>query len=113
MEVINTVSEGVLRIGLVGELDASGAIHLDQVIQQALQDEYYRIVVDCQRLDYISSAGLGVFISYLQDITDHDGKLVFYNMKENVQQVFTLLGLQNVVTITGDLQEAKKVIHAH
>lgn len=113
MEVINTISDGVLRIGLIGELDASGAINLDHVIKKALEDEYYRIVVDCKQLDYISSAGLGVFISYLQDITNHNGKLVFYNMKENVQNVFNLLGLQNVVTITGDLQEAKKVIHAH
>lgn len=113
MEVINTISEGVLRIALVGELDASGAINLDHVIKKAIEDEYYRIVVDCKQLDYISSAGLGVFISYLQDITNHNGKLVFYNMKDNVQNVFTLLGLQNVVTITGDLQEAKKVIHAH
>ncbi len=113
MEVINTISDGVLRIALIGELDASGAINLDHVIKKALEDEYYRIVVDCKQLDYISSAGLGVFISYLQDITNHDGKLVFYNMKENVQNVFNLLGLQNVVTITGDLQEAKKVIHAH
>lgn len=113
MEVINTISEGVLRIALVGELDASGAINLDHVIKKAIEDSYYRIVVDCKQLDYISSAGLGVFISYLQDITNHDGKLVFYNMKDNVQNVFTLLGLQNVVTITGDLQEAKKAIHAH
>lgn len=112
MEVINTISEGVLRIALIGELDASGAISLDHVIKKAIEDQYYSIVVDCKQLDYISSAGLGVFISYLQDITQHNGKLVFYNMKDNVQNVFTLLGLQNVITITGNLQAAKKVIHA-
>jgi anti-sigma B factor antagonist len=111
MEVINKINNEVLKISLIGELDASGAVNLDHVIKKALDDRYYKIVVDCQELDYISSAGLGVFISYLADITDNNGKLVFFNMKEKVRHVFDLLGLQNVITITGNYQEAKTVLY--
>lgn len=111
MEVINKISDGVLKIALIGELDASGAINLDHVIRKAIEDRYYQIMVDCQKLDYISSAGLGVFISYLADIQDNNGKLVFFNMKDNVKSVFSILGLQHVITIAGDFNQAKALIH--
>lgn len=113
MEVINKISDGVLRIALIGELDASGAINLDRVIRKAIEDAYYRMVIDCDQLEYISSAGLGVFISHLADIQSHQGKLVFYNMKANVQHTFHLLGLQNVMAIAGNLQDAQQMIHAN
>lgn len=111
MEVITKINNEVLKISVIGELDASGAVNLDHVIQKALDDKLYKIVVDCQQLDYISSAGLGVFISHMADISDHNGKLIFFNMKDSVRHVFDLLGLQHVVTITGNYQEAKTVLY--
>ena len=111
MEVISKISDDILRIGVVGELDASGAINLDRILQNAIQDKCFNILVDCQKLDYISSAGLRVFISHLGDIQDNKGKLVFYNMNDKVKHIFNILGLHNVITITGDLNQAKKMIH--
>lgn len=111
MEILSKLKDDIIKIAIVGELDASGAINLDTIIKKSLEDRHFNIVVDCIRLDYISSAGLGVFISYLAEINEHNGKLVFYNMNEKVKNVFNILGLQNIVTITGDLSEAKKVLH--
>lgn len=111
MEIISKLNDESLRVSLIGELDANGAINLDNIIKKAIEDHYYKIIIDCQQLNYISSAGLGVFISYLEDLRDKNGKFVFCNMSGNVLNVFKLLGLQNIMSIAGDLAEAKKALN--
>ncbi len=111
MEIISKLSEDALKISLVGELDANGAINLDRIIRKAIADGYYKIAVDCRQLEYISSAGLGVFISYISELKSHNGKFVFYHLRENVESVFNILGLQKVVAITHDFTQAKNQLH--
>ena len=54
-----------------GEIDASSSIELDNVLKKA-SSETLKIMVDLQNLEYISSAGLGVFISYLEELKSKD-----------------------------------------
>lgn len=110
MEIISKINDEALKISLVGELDANGAINLDNIIKKAIADSYYNIIIDCQQLTYISSAGLGVFISHIEDLKEKQGKFVFCNMNSNVMNVFKLLGLQNVMSIADDVAEAKKAL---
>lgn len=55
--------DGVDVLVLIGEIDASSSIELDLAIAKSVGEGYSRILVDCSALDYISSAGLGVFMS--------------------------------------------------
>jgi anti-sigma B factor antagonist len=110
MEIISKTDDNVLKIGILGELDASGAINLDNVLSKAIGSGHFNILVDCERLDYISSAGLGVFISHIAEIQENNGELVFYNMSDKVKSIFTILGLEKVIAITGDFSEARKMI---
>ena len=99
-----------LKLKIIGDLDASSAIELDQTMKQALDGGDVRLLIDCQQLDYISSAGLGVFVSYLQDFKDKQGLFVFYGMKESVVKVFQILGLDKLTTIVDSQDDAKKII---
>lgn len=50
-------------ISIIGEIDASSSIELDLTIAKSLGEGFKKIIVDCSALEYISSAGLGVFMS--------------------------------------------------
>lgn len=89
-----------------GDLDAYGAISLDKVIEQLLADKAFKIMINCIQLEYISSAGMGVFISHIQDIRAQGGSLVFFGLRPNVRMAFGLLGLEKVFTIVETQQEA-------
>ncbi|MFT6866869.1 MAG: anti-sigma B factor antagonist [Cyclobacteriaceae bacterium] len=103
---IRTIREGDIEIILVsGEIDASSSIELDNAIKHAAT-EASRILVDLQGLEYISSAGLGVFISYLEELKSKDIALVLYGMQAKVYEVFQILGLQNLIMITSNKEEA-------
>lgn len=110
MEIIQSFNEDHIELKIVGELDASTAIEMDEVMKDALAKKNYKIVIDCSELQYISSAGLGVFVSYIEDIKSNKGTLVFFDMTDKVYNVFQILGLDQIIKIVGSREEARSII---
>lgn len=92
-------------IEVSGEIDASSSIELDNALKNAA-GLHMKIIVDLQNLEYISSAGLGVFISYLEDLKKQQIKLVLFGLQDKVREVFDILGLQYLMNITDTKEEA-------
>ncbi|MBX9852399.1 MAG: STAS domain-containing protein [Cytophagaceae bacterium] len=99
-------------ISIEGDLDASSCINLDKIISEAVSNGEKKIMVDCSRLSYISSAGLGVFMSYLQDFEANKVSMVLFGLSEKVQNVFQILGLDQLLKIVNTKEEAKSLINA-
>lgn len=93
-------------MAIEGDVDASSSIHLDSAIKNALEEEQHRILFDCTNLNYISSAGLGVFVSYIKDFKERSGKFAFASMHPEVLNVFRMLGLHDVLFISKTEEEA-------
>lgn len=102
---------------LVGELDAHTVSELDAALQQCLSNGRYRIVVNGSGLQYISSAGLGVFLGHIDEIRDKGGDLAICELHPRVFDVFDLLGfpmLFSIVPSEADaIRELEKDITAH
>ncbi|WKN42460.1 STAS domain-containing protein [Tunicatimonas pelagia] len=94
-------------ITINGEVDASSSIYLDEALEKAIGSNVVRILVDCQHLNYISSAGLGVFMSYIQELETKEKKMVLYHMSDKVYKVFEILGLHQLLTIVETKEQAK------
>ena len=100
--------EGVDVLAIVGEIDASSSIDLDLAIAKSLSEGYTKILVDCSALEYISSAGLGVFMSYIEEFKEKNFTMVIFGMKEKVMNTFSILGLDEMLVIVPTKVEAKK-----
>lgn len=107
MEVTQEKLDGLVKILINGELDASTAINMDNQLKALLEEGETKVIFDCTNLHYISSAGVGVFISFVDDFKEKGGDFAFYNMQENVYQVFTMLGLDNILSIVEGEEQAK------
>lgn len=107
VEILEHETEGVFELEVIGEVDASSSINLDNALVKAMASKK-SILINLERLQYISSAGLGVFISYLEELKTNDIKLVFYGLNETVSQVFEILGLQELFEI-GDSKESAMI----
>ena len=94
-----------------GEVDASSSIYLDEAMQEAFDSQASLILINCKALHYISSAGLGVFMSYIQELETGNKKMVLYNMSEKVYKVFEILGLHQLLTIVDSEEQAKQMSH--
>lgn len=98
--------ENIYIIKVEGDVDAASSIYLDKAISDALSHGQKRILIDCTQLEYISSAGLGVFMSYIQDFENSDSKFVLYGLSDRVAGVFEILGLDQLLTIVKTKEEA-------
>lgn len=109
MKITQYSADSSLTLVLDGELDASSSVLLDTELAKPETLKYQKVLVNCQKLNYISSAGLGVFISHLQQFQDEGVKLVFFNMQEKVHNVFEILGLDALMTIVPSEAEATAI----
>ena len=97
-------------IHLDGDLDASSCLLLDQEIASGLEKGEKKILIDCQQLNYISSAGLGVFMSYIQEFENNNTDMVIYGLKDKVRNVFQILGLDQLLKIVETQEDAIELI---
>lgn len=98
--------EGVNVLELKGYLDAHTAPDLENAFQRLLNEKRFRIVVNFKDLSYISSAGLGVFMAYIEDVRKNKGDIKLTNMSPKVYNVFDLLGFPILYEIYKDEKEA-------
>jgi anti-sigma B factor antagonist len=97
---------GIDVLELKGYLDAHTAPKLEEAFQNLMRSERFRIVVNCRDLSYISSAGLGVFMAYIEDVRERKGDIKLTNMTPKVYNVFDLLGFPLLYEILDDEREA-------
>ncbi|MEX0994880.1 MAG: STAS domain-containing protein [Balneolaceae bacterium] len=93
-------------LDLKGELDAHTASKLEDSLKRLIEKNNHNIIVNCSDLEYIASAGLGVFMAYIEDVRGLGGDIKLTNMNERVYNVFDLLGFPTLYDITEDEQEA-------
>lgn len=93
---------------LKGYLDAHTAPKLEEAFQDLLNTNRTRIVVNCRDLSYISSAGLGVFMAFIEDVRNKSGDIKLTNMSPKVYNVFDLLGFPLLYEIFKEESEAVK-----
>jgi anti-sigma B factor antagonist len=96
-------------IAIIGEIDASSSIELDLAIAKSVGDGFKKILVDCSALEYISSAGLGVFMSYIEEFHDKKIVMVLFGLKDKVENTFKILGLADLLQIKENKLEAQKL----
>ncbi|MFN1835824.1 STAS domain-containing protein [Balneola sp. MJW-20] len=99
-------NESVSILDISGELDAHTASQLENSLKSLIDDENYHIIVNCSDLDYIASAGLGVFMAYIEDVRALGGDIKLTNMNDRVYNVFDLLGFPTLYDILNDEREA-------
>lgn len=110
VNIHSAVENNCYLIKIEGEVDASSSIHLDNAIAKARDEGFNNVLIDCTDLFYISSAGLGVFMSYIEDFQKREKKLVIFGLNEKVRNVFQILGLDQLLTIAENKEMAKELL---
>lgn len=105
-EVNKNENNGVSVLYIKGYLDAHTAPELENAFQQLVDEKKYKIVVNFRDLSYISSAGLGVFMGFIEDIRKNGGDIKLTNMKPKIFRVFDLLGFPTLYDILDEEETA-------
>jgi anti-sigma B factor antagonist len=106
MELAIHIDHDDCTIILDGDLDASSSIQVDQAIEHVMHANVKNILINFHELDYISAAGLGVFISHINSMHEKDITLVLFDMSEKIKNIFTVTGLDKIIPIVSSAEDA-------
>ncbi len=104
LEMLN-VPSGII-IQPQGFIDTTTAPEIEKFIENALNQKKYKIAVDLKDVDFISSAGWGVFVSEIRDIRENNGDLTLVNMVPDVYDVYELMEFSSILKSFDSIEEA-------
>jgi anti-sigma B factor antagonist len=97
----------ISEVRIDGVIDTITAGELEEVIDSLLKRSRYRIVIDLAGVDYISSAGWGIFISHIKEVREKGGDIKLANMIPNVHEIYELLEFDNVLQAFNSVDTAR------
>ena len=99
METTIQKSENQLIAFFNGRLDTAAAIPTAEAVKPLLEAENSEIILDCSKLEYISSSGLRIFLSIRKEAAAHGSKVIVRDINADIRQVFMMTGFISLFEI--------------
>ena len=96
----------ITRVVLSGELDAAGCEYLLECVEKQVANGYTKCVIDCTKLTYISSLGLGALVRVHSRMKNKGGDVKLAGVSGAISKVFSVVGLDKVFQMYPSLDEA-------
>jgi len=97
MKIEKTISNNELTVHLIGRLDTTTAVELEDSLKESL-DSVNDVIFDFNGLEYVSSAGLRILLT-TSKIVSKRGKMVIKNVCEDIMDVFEMTGFTDILNI--------------
>jgi anti-anti-sigma factor len=92
MEIQTQKEANATVVTITGRLDAVTAPEYEKKMNELIAGEAACFIVDFDKLDYISSAGLRVLLSTAKRLKTKGGQIRFANVRGTVKEVFDISG---------------------
>jgi anti-anti-sigma factor len=124
MEITERKTADIVTLCVSGKLDTTTAKTFEDKILGQIESGDRRFIVDLAQLDYISSAGLRVFVLAAKRLNSAKGKIVLCGLKKTipyhtlnrtrdpVREVFDIAGFSSIFSIYGSHDDAIKDLQA-
>jgi len=106
MEIQEHQSGDVDVVSISGKLDAYSSTDLDGKLTALITGGRVKLVIDCDKLEYVSSSGLRVFISALKKVKKLNGDVRLCCLKPLIQEVLNISGFSQLFTIKDSVSAA-------
>ena len=94
----------IIRVG--GYIDTTTSSELERALDSLLKAGVGRVIIDLGSVDYISSAGWGIFISEIKGMRERNGDLKLARMIPDVYEVFELLEFHYILKAFDTIEDA-------
>lgn len=106
MQTIEKEVGGVVVLYFSGRLDASAANEADAKLNTLTEKLPVHVVINLDKLDYISSSGLRVFLASLKKARKEQGDIKLACLQPYVKEVFDIAGFSTLFNIFDKEEEA-------
>ncbi|MCW8130220.1 MAG: STAS domain-containing protein [Planctomycetota bacterium] len=97
-----------VKVSLDGYVDASTLNEFEQVMDKLIEKDAKLVIVDCTKLEYINSAGVGLLLKYTDEFSKIQGRFALIKIPQGTMAVINMLGFDKELSIYADEAAALK-----
>lgn len=87
---------GKMTVQMSGQLDTLAAAQAEKDLQPAFESECKDVLIDCEKLEYVASAGLRLFLALLKAVKARNGQVTIKGMNDDILNVFKVTGFSSL-----------------
>ncbi len=106
MQISVKTTNGVKVMAFEGRLDTQTSPDAQQQLFQLIEEGGTKILVNLEKLEYISSAGLRVLLMVAKQLKATEGELRVCGLNDVVKEVFDISGFDMILPISASEPEA-------
>ena len=106
MDVTTERQDGVLSARVGGRIDGSNVVEFEEAIRTAIEDSDRAVIMDFEKLSYISSAGLRAILLTAKSLWNRDAKFLLCSLSDQIREVFEISGFDKIITLHPSRAEA-------
>ena len=99
MDIITEEQGAVSIVAIEGSLDTATSAQADSFLSDKIDQGARKILIDFEKLDYISSAGLRILLVAAKKMSGEGGDLRLCGLNETVQEVFDISGFGMLLNV--------------
>ncbi len=106
MQISVKTTNEVKVLAFEGRLDSQTSPDAQQQLTRLIEEGETKILVNLEKVDYISSAGLRVLLVIAKQLKTTDGELRICSLNEVVKEVFDISGFDMILPISASESDA-------
>jgi len=110
-QIRTKVADQIAVIYPKGHLDAHQVARFEKEIVRLIQDNQFKILINGKDLNYITSAGMGIIMGYIEEVREKGGDIKLCCLNDRVYETFDLVGFTKIYDFLDDEEIAVEKFH--
>lgn len=106
MKIVRKILGDVAVFEIEGEIDAEHSASLKRALEKSFTENAKHLVLNLEKVGFIDSTGLGVFISLMRKLKERGGEIKLAALQDEVKSIFEITRLYRVFDILRTPEEA-------
>ena len=111
MDVTTERQDGVLSVQVGGRIDGASASEFEEAIRTSIEESDRAVIVDFEKLVYISSAGLRAILLTAKSLDNRNAKFALCSLSDQIREIFEISGFEKIITTHSSKAEALASLH--
>ena len=106
MDVTTERQDGVLSAQVGGRIDGANVVEFEDAIRTAIEESDRAVIMDFEKLAYISSAGLCAVLLTAKSLDNRNAKFALCSLSDQIREIVEITGFDKIITIHPSKAEA-------
>ena len=106
MKMETTAVDSVTVVRCEGNLDTNTSVEAQETLNQLMDDGASKILIDFEKVDFVSSAGLRILLATAKRLSGSGGGLRITGLNDVVNEVFEISGFSTILDVFASEEEA-------